>query len=71
MVEIGEQLGTQVYAYQLLLDAENADGFTRDWQPAVTGPEKHLGYAVQWFGFAITLVIIYIGLNLKKAAGDR
>jgi surfeit locus 1 family protein len=70
VVEIGAQLGTQIYTYQLLLDAEHADGFARDWQPAVTGPERHLGYAVQWFGFAITLVIIYIGVNMKKTTED-
>ena len=70
VTEIGEQLGTQTYALQLLLDADNANGFVRDWRPAVMGPERHLGYAVQWFGLAITLVIIYIVVNRKKATGD-
>ena len=42
----------------------------RDWRPAVMAPDKHLGYAVQWFGFAVVLVIIYIGVNLKKTSGD-
>ncbi len=26
------------------------------WQPVVMGPEKHLGYAVQWFAMAIALI---------------
>lgn len=68
--EISDHLDAQVYALQLLLDADNADGFVRDWQPAVMGPEKHLGYAVQWFGFAIALIIIYVGVNLKKTTRD-
>jgi len=25
-----------------------------------------LGYAYQWFGFALTLLVIYIVLNVKK-----
>lgn len=68
--EISEQLGAQAYALQLLLDADNANGFVRDWRPAIIGPEKHLGYAIQWFGLAITLVIIYIVVNRKKTTRD-
>jgi len=29
-------------------------------------PAKHLGYAVQWFAFAVTLFIIFISVNTKK-----
>lgn len=29
-------------------------------------PEKHLGYALQWFGLALCLSIIYIVVNIKK-----
>jgi surfeit locus 1 family protein len=66
VTEIGEQLGDQPYPMQLLLDANNTDGFLRDWRPPVMGPERHLGYAVQWFGLAVTLMIIYIVVNMKK-----
>jgi surfeit locus 1 family protein len=66
VTEIGEQLGDQPYPMQLLLDANNTDGFLRDWRPTVMGPERHLGYAVQWFGLAVTLMIIYIVVNMKK-----
>jgi cytochrome oxidase assembly protein ShyY1 len=30
------------------------------------GPEKHVGYAVQWFGLATALLIIYVGLNARQ-----
>ena len=42
--------GQRVLPFVLKLDAE-----TRDWQPVVMGPERHIGYAVQWF--AMTLAI--------------
>jgi len=29
-------------------------------------PSKHLGYAVQWFALAATLVVIYISLNVRR-----
>lgn len=47
----------------VLLHEDAADGFVREWMPA-TGipPERHLGYAVQWFGLAAALVIIGVVL---------
>ena len=39
----------------LLLDPDQADGFVRDWARPVGGlaPALHVGYAVQWFAFAV------------------
>jgi surfeit locus 1 family protein len=53
--------------YQLLLDADQAGGFVRQWGPRSMAPEKHLGYAVQWFGFAVTLVVMYVVLGMRRA----
>lgn len=50
----------------VLLDPEAPDGFLRRWQPASLGPERHIGYAVQWFALAATLLIIYFVVNLKR-----
>lgn len=70
VTEIEEMLGQPLLTYQLLLDDGADDGFIREWRPAVMGPERHVGYAVQWFGLALTLVIIYVVVNLKKAKQD-
>ncbi len=43
-----------------------AGGFVRDWPVPKSRITVHLGYAYQWFGFAITLFVIYIVLNIKK-----
>jgi surfeit locus 1 family protein len=49
------------------LDAESeAGGYVRNWPPPGENISMHLGYAYQWFGFALTLLVIYIVLNLKK-----
>jgi len=38
-----------------------------DWAPVETiSPEKHVGYAVQWFALAVALVIIYLGVNTRR-----
>ena len=41
--------------YQLLLSPDAADGFIRAWQPRAMPPERHIGYAIQWYSFAVVL----------------
>lgn len=33
--------------------------------------ERHKAYAVQWFALALTLVVLYVALNLKKVTGKK
>jgi len=56
----------ELYPFTLLMDPNISYGFIRDWQPVVMKPEKHLGYAFQWFALAGTLMIIFIGVNVRK-----
>ncbi len=65
VAEITGHLGFPAHDYQLLLDSAESDGFTREWRPALMSPEKHLGYAIQWFMMAGTIIIIYITLTIK------
>ena len=56
-----------VQKFVVRLDAKSeAGGFMRNWPPPGENVNMHLGYAYQWFGFALTLLVIYIVLNLKK-----
>ena len=50
----------------LLLDAAEADGYVRRWQPPGFPPMRNLAYAVQWFGLALALAIIYGVTNLRR-----
>jgi cytochrome oxidase assembly protein ShyY1 len=45
-----------VFDYQLLLDAGMPDGFVREWRAPGVAPERHLGYAGQWWALAIGAV---------------
>lgn len=63
--ELSEALGQPVAAHQLWLAPGEADGFVREWAPAEFGPERHIGYAVQWFALALTLAIIYLVFALR------
>lgn len=63
---LASALGRPVYPRLLLLDASAPDGYGRAWQPGGLTPERHLGYAVQWFGLALTLLIGFVIVQLEK-----
>jgi len=61
-------LGEPVESRILLLDASNPDGYQRVWRPALGfPPERHLGYAMQWFALALAALVIFIALGLRRA----
>lgn len=49
-----------------LAPGDQAGGYVREWPAPKNRINVHLGYAYQWFGFALTLFVIYIVLNLKR-----
>jgi len=65
-----QQLGYTLLPAVLLLDADQPSGFVRNWRPVVFGPEKHRGYAFQWFSLATVLLAIYLVLNTRRSS-DR
>lgn len=68
--DLEQVLGERVEARILLLDPAVPDGYERVWRPAMQfGPERHLGYAVQWFAFALVAFVIFIALSLRPV-GD-
>ncbi|MEL7309863.1 MAG: SURF1 family protein [Pseudomonadota bacterium] len=47
----------------VLLETENtidASPFEREWTPGGLPPERHMGYAVQWFAMAIALTLLMV-----------
>jgi surfeit locus 1 family protein len=68
---LGAARGMSLLRYALVLDEGQAGGLQYDWSPIPPmGPEKHLGYAVQWFGLAVALLIIYVGVNTRRDGND-
>jgi len=65
-LDLERVLGTPVEERILLLDATEPDGFEREWRPALSvGPERHLGYAIQWFALAVVLLVIFVALSFE------
>jgi surfeit locus 1 family protein len=68
---LGVARNLDLLRYALVIDEGQAGGLQYDWSPIPEmGPEKHLGYAVQWFGLAVALLIIYVGVNTRRNGGD-
>ncbi len=57
---ISESLEGEHYPLVLRIDEESAGAFTTQWPVINTLPEKHQGYAVQWFSMALVLVGLYL-----------
>lgn len=65
--DLEQALGQRVESRIVLLDPAAPDGYERVWRPALAmGPERHLGYAVQWFALALVSLAIFTALSLRR-----
>jgi surfeit locus 1 family protein len=67
IAQLAKKTGDDFYPFIILLNPASPYGFAREWAPININPSKSYGYAFQWFALAAVLVIIYIGVNTKKA----
>ncbi len=68
--ELSAALQARVEPRVLLLDPQAPRGYLRDWKPGGRGPEQNWSYAIQWWSFAVLLLGLYVGLNLRRAGGE-
>jgi surfeit locus 1 family protein len=69
---MGARLERDVVPLTVRLDPDQPQGYLRDWRPVLPmGPERHLAYAVQWFGLALALVIIAIVMTYRRRSHGR
>lgn len=69
MDDLAAALGRPLESRQLLLNADEPDGYVRDWKKGGFGPERHIAYAVQWWGFALVATALYLRLNWQRTGG--
>lgn len=63
--QLGASLGRPIEPRIVLLDPREPYGFLRDWQPPGLSPQRHFGYAVQWWSFAAAAVGLWAYLSLR------
>jgi len=70
--DVEQALGARVESRIVLLDPAAPNGYERVWRPAMRfGPERHLGYALQWFALALAALIVFIALSLRRVTTDK
>lgn len=62
---VAKQLDIALTNSVLLLETPEGIGWQRDWKPQVMSPEKHQGYALQWFSLAIACLVIFLFAVIK------
>ncbi len=54
----------------LLQDPDDAHGFARYWPREFPKEGMHIGYAIQWFAFAVIALGIFLRLSLSRDRPD-
>ena len=65
---LAEHMGIAVFPYQLRLAQGSRGALKTGWDVVNVMPEKHTGYAVQWFAMAIALAILAVFANSNLGA---
>ena len=66
--ELEASVGVRLEQRIVLLDPEVPNGYVREWSPPGMPPSRHFSYAIQWWGFAAVLLVLYFGLNFRKVS---
>ncbi len=61
-----EATGLELQPIMVLQKDNVEDGLIREWDRPESGAAKNLGYAFQWFSLAVTAIIIFLVLNVKR-----
>jgi surfeit locus 1 family protein len=70
--QLAALLGYPLRPALILLEPNQPQGYLRDWRPRFGGfgPERHQGYAVQWFALAATLIILYLVAHVRRISAN-
>jgi surfeit locus 1 family protein len=70
--KVWPEMNHEGFAHELRLE-DGPAAYRTDWPVVAMGPEKHLGYAVQWFAMATALVgfYLFLGFSPPRAANNN
>lgn len=70
--DLERALGRSLLPRIVRLDATQPDGFERVWTPTFGfGPDRHFGYAFQWFALALAILVTYLAVSFKRVTHDE
>ncbi|WP_448565886.1 SURF1 family protein [Thalassotalea ganghwensis] len=65
--KISQNIGQKLLPFVVYLDKKEDIGFAKNWQPIVMPPEKHRGYAFQWFSLAVAWLVLMFSASIYWA----
>ena len=69
--ELSNYLGKPLSPYILELSELSKSAFVKTWQPVNLSSFRHFGYAVQWFGLGLVLIIGYLFFLRKEGSKEN
>ena len=69
--ELSSYLGKPLSPYILELSELSKSAFVKTWQPINLSSFRHFGYAVQWFGLGLVLIIGYLFFLRKEGTKEN
>ena len=76
MGAIGAALGVELAPFELRVTPDfpleqDAEQLPRVWQDAIMTPDRHRAYAVQWFGLAMAVLVIFVAASFRSREPDN
>jgi len=63
--------GFPIQPVVILLDKDAPNGFQRTWPREMPKEGMHIGYAIQWFAFALIALILWLRLSLVRGTREE
>lgn len=65
LAEISQILDEPVAPFIVRISADDPNGLPRHWPSTTMTPERHRGYALQWFTMALAILILFLYVSFK------
>ncbi|HYA46639.1 MAG TPA: SURF1 family protein [Burkholderiales bacterium] len=62
-----KRLGLKLQPFVIEQTSDARDGLARVWERPDAGVDRHRGYALQWYSFAVLAVILHVVLSFRRA----
>ena len=69
--KISKLLAQPLLPFVVYVDNSESLGYIKEWVPIVMPPEKHRGYAFQWFSLALAWFILILSASYKSANKNK
>ncbi len=66
-----KQTGYSIMPFVIRMDANDPLGYVREWPRFDARISMHIGYAIQWAVFALVVLVVFVGVNMKKTKKEN